>query len=133
MRLFPQRQQAELQNEFYKHPEIPSLRRTGRPDLLDMVKGALDHRREERTEEVQEVEEGIRTKTVEDEDGPGQGENTVEAKDAEGERRSKTTDAVDGAAALDPALVGENLCWNCGTQGKEGDLCTCKGCRKVGQ
>ena len=100
-----------------------------------MVKKALDHRREERTEEVQEVEEGARTKTVEDEDGPGQGENTVEARgaDAEGESRSKTTDAVDGAAALDPALVGESSCWNCGTQGKEGNLCTCRGCRKVGQ
>ena len=96
-----------------------------------MVKSALDHRREERTEEVQEDEEGIKTKTVEDDDGPGQGENTVEARDAEGERRSKTTDAVDGAAALDPALVGENSCLNCGTPGK--DLCTCKGCRKVGQ
>ena len=98
-----------------------------------MVKRALDHRREERTEEVQEVEEGIKTKTVEDDDGPVRGENTVEAKDAEGESRSKTTDAVDGAAALDPALVGKSSCWNCGTQGKEGNLCTCKGCRKVGQ
>ena len=96
-----------------------------------MVKRALDHRREERTEEVQEVEEGIRTKTVEDEDGPGQGENTVEARDAEGESRSKTTDDVDGAAALDPSLVCKNFCWNCGTPGK--DLCTCKGCRKVWQ
>ena len=121
MRLFSQRLQAELQNELYKHPEIPSHRSTGRPDLLDMVKKALDHRREERTEEVQEVEEGIRTKTVEDDDGPGQGENTVEARgaDAEGESRSKTTDAVDGAAALDPALVGESSCWNCGTHGKQ--------------
>ena len=97
-----------------------------------MVKRALDHRREERTEEVQEVEEGIRTKTVEDDDGPGQGENTEEARGAEGERRSKTTDTVDGAAALDPAPVGENSCWNCGTPGKEGNLCTCRGCRKVG-
>ena len=133
MRLFPQRVQAELQNELYKHPEIPSLRSTGRPDLLDMVKRALDHRREERAEEDQEVEEGARVKTVEDDDdGPGQGENTMEARGAEGESRSKTTDAVDGAAALDPALVGENSCWNCGTPGKEGNLCTCKGCRKVG-
>ena len=93
---------------------MPSLRSTGRPDLLDMVKKALDHRREERTEEVQEVEEGTGAKKADDDDGPGQGENTVEARDAEGESRSKTTDAVDGAAALDPALVVENLCWNCG-------------------
>ena len=105
----------------------------GRLDLLDMVKRALDNRREERTEEDQDVEEGTRVKGAEDDDGPGQGEIAVEARGAEGERRSKTTDAVDGAAALDPALVGENLCWNCGTQGKEGNLCTCKGCRKVGQ
>ena len=98
-----------------------------------MVKKALDHRREERTEEVQEVEEGTRTKKADDEDGSVWGENTVEARDAEGESRSKTTDAVDGAAALDPALVGESSCWNCGTQGKEGNLCTCRGCRKVGQ
>ena len=98
-----------------------------------MVKKALDHRREERTEEVQEVEEGARTKTVEDDDGPGRGEDTAEARDVEGESRSKTTDAVDGAAALDPALVGESSCWNCGTRGKEGNLCTCRGCRKVGQ
>jgi len=104
-------------------------RSTGCPDLLDMVKRALDHRREERTEEVQE--EGIRTKAVEDDDGPGQGENNMEARDAEGDRRSKTTDTVDGAAALDPALVGENSCWNCGTPGKEGNLCTCRGCRKA--
>ena len=133
MRLFPQRLQAELQNELYKHPEIPSLRSTGRPDLLDMVKRALDHRREERTEEVQEVEEGTGAKKADDDDGPGQREDTEEARDAEGERRSKTTEDVDGAAALDPALVGENSCWNCGTPGKEGNLCTCKGCRKVGQ
>jgi len=106
-------------------------RSTGRPEFLDMVKRALDNRREERTEEVQKVEEGTGAKKADDDDGPGQGEITVEARDAEGESRSKTTDAVDGAAALDPALVGENLCWNCGTQGKEGNLCTCKGCRKA--
>jgi len=103
-------------------------RSMGRLDLLDR---ALDNRREERTEEDQDVEEGTRVKGAEDDDGPGQGEIAVEARGAEGESRSKTTDAVDGAAALDPALVGENSCWNCGTQGKEGDLCTCKGCRKA--
>ena len=98
-----------------------------------MVKRALDHRREERTEEVHDVEEGTGAKKADDDDGPGQGENTEEAMDAEDESRSKTTDDVDGAAALDPALVGKNFCWNCGIQGKEGNLCTCKGCRKVGQ
>ena len=100
-----------------------------------MVKRALDHRREERTEEVQEVEEGTGAKKADDDDGPGQGEIAEEARgaEAEGDRRRMTTDAVDGAAALDPAMVGENLCWNCGTPGKEGNLCTCKGCRKVGQ
>ena len=96
-----------------------------------MVKRALDHRREERTEEVRDVEEGASAKRADDNDGPGQGQITEEAGGAEGERRSTTTDAVDGAAALDPALVGESSCWNCGTPGK--DLCTCKGCRKVGQ
>ena len=120
MRLFPQRLQAELQNEFYKHPEIPSLRSTGRPDLLDMVKKALDHRREERTEEVQEVEEGARAKRGDDDDGSAERQITEEARDA-----------VDGAAALNSAQVGKNLCWNCGAPGVEGKLCTCKGCRKV--
>ena len=97
-----------------------------------MVKRALDHRREERTEEVRDVEEGASAKRADDNDGPGQGQITEEAGGAEGERRSTTTDAVDGAAALDPALVAEKLCWNCGTQGKENNLCTCRGCRKVG-
>ena len=109
MRLFPQRLQAELQNELYKHPEIPSLRSTGRPDLLDMVKKALDHRREERTEEVQEVEEGIKTKTVEDDEGPGQGENTMEARDAEGERRSKKLTLLMGLQLWIPPWLARTL------------------------
>ena len=97
-----------------------------------MVKRALDHRREERTEEVRDVHDGASAKGADDNEGPGQGQITEEARGAEGEGRSTTTDAVDGAAALDPALVGEKLCWNCGTQGKESNLCTCRGCRKVG-
>ena len=98
-----------------------------------MLKRALDHRREERTEEVRDVHDGASAKGADDNEGPGQGQITEEARGAEGEGRSTTTDAVDGAAALDPALVGEKLCWNCGTQGKESNLCTCMGCRKVGQ
>merc|ERR1712013_976585 len=106
-------------------------RSTGRPDLLDMVKGALDHRREDRTEEVRDVEEGASAKRADDNEGPGQGQITEEARGVEGEGRSTTTDAVDGAAALGPALVAEKLCWNCGTPGKESNLCTCRGCRKT--
>ena len=97
-----------------------------------MVKSALDHRREERTDQVRDVHDGASAKRADDNDGPGQGQITEEAGGAEGEGRSTTTDAVDGAAALDPALVAEKLCWNCGTQGKESNLCTCRGCRKVG-
>ena len=103
------------------HLKIPSLRNTGRPDLLDMFKRALDDRREERTEEVQEVQEGAMAKRGDDDDGSAERQITEEAREA-----------VDGAAALNSAQVGENLCWNCGTPGEEGKLCTCKGCRKVG-
>ena len=99
------------------HLKIPSLRNTGRPDLLDMVEKALVNRREE----VQEVEEGARAKRGDDDDGSAERQITEEARDA-----------VDGAAALNSAQVGKNLCWNCGTPGEEGKLCTCKGCRKVG-
>ena len=98
-----------------------------------MLKRALDHRREERTEEVRDVHNGASAKGADDNEGPGQGQITEEARGAEGEGRSTTTDAVDGAAALGPALVAEKLCWNCGTPGKESNLCTCRGCRKVGQ
>ena len=90
-----------------------------------MVKSALDHRREERTDQVRDVHDGASAKRADDNEGPGQGQITEEARGAEGEGRSTTTDAV--------ALVAKKLCWNCGTQGKESNLCTCRGCRKVGQ